>query len=125
MCNQSEEGDVEGLGWFDANVVRFKVADKIKYKVPHIGWNNVSVQKESPLFKGILNDSEFYFVHSYHIISNNQKEVLTRTIYEYNFTSGLSKGNIFGLQFHPEKSHDVGEKIFYNFINLLKCSDPE
>jgi len=118
MCKHSEEGNVDGLGWFDANVVRFKVGNTLKYKIPHMGWNNVSVQKESPLFKEIPMDSEFYFVHSYHIQSNVQDEVLTTTNYEYDFVSGLSKGNIFGLQFHPEKSHDIGEKVFTNFIKL-------
>jgi imidazole glycerol-phosphate synthase subunit HisH len=118
MCKHSEEGDVDGLGWFEANVIHFKVADKLKSKVPHMGWNNVSVQKESHLFAEIPIDSEFYFVHSYHIKSNKPDEVLTQTNYEYDFASGLSKENIYGLQFHPEKSHDVGEKVFSNFIKI-------
>jgi len=118
MCKHSEEGNIDGLGWFDAKVIHFQVTDKLKYKVPHMGWNNVTVQKESLLFEEIALDSEFYFVHSYHIQSENQEEVLTTTNYEYDFVSGLSKGNIFGLQFHPEKSHDVGEKIFSNFNKL-------
>jgi len=118
MCKHSEEGDVEGLGWFDSNVVRFKVVDKLKYKIPHMGWNNVSVKKESPLFEGIPTESEFYFVHSYHIKSNKEEDNLSTTEYEYSFVSALERSNIFGVQFHPEKSHTVGEKMLANFLNL-------
>jgi imidazole glycerol-phosphate synthase subunit HisH len=118
MAKHSEEGDVDGLGWFNANVIRFKVNDQLQYKIPHMGWNTVKVRKTSPLFFGLPENPEFYFVHSYHCQSHDLSEVLANTIYEYDFCSALEKDNIFGLQFHPEKSHDVGEQLLRNFARL-------
>jgi len=118
MATRSEEGDDEGLGWFDADIIKFIVEDQLKYKVPHMGWNNAAVNKESVLFQGIAEDSMFYFVHSYHIKCNDEQDILTTTEYEYPFTSSIQKGNIFGTQFHPEKSHDSGEIVLRNFINI-------
>jgi len=116
MAKHSEEGDEYGFGWFDADVVHFNIQDKLIHKVPHMGWNNVNTTKQSALFDGIPESQEFYFVHSYHIRSNNEEDVLATTDYEYNFVSALEKDNIFGVQFHPEKSHDVGEKMLANFL---------
>jgi len=118
FANHSEEGNCNGLGWIDADVCRFRVSDKLKYKIPHIGWNTVDIIKESPIIKGIDNHSSFYFVHSYHIICQQKQDVLTLTEYDYNFASSIEKGNIFGTQFHPEKSHDIGEKLLKNFADL-------
>ncbi len=118
MGKHSEEGDVDGLGWFDASVVRFKITDKLKHKIPHMGWNNLRMNKSSKLFDGVAENSEFYFVHSYHMVSDRLSEVLCYTNYEYDFVSAVESGNIFGLQFHPEKSHDQGEKILMNFSRL-------
>lgn len=118
MANKSEEGNVEGFGWFDAEVVKFKVADTLKYKVPHTGWNQIEIKKESALMKGVPDLSEFYFVHSYHFKIENKKDILNETEYEYRFVSAVEKENIFGVQYHPEKSHDVGELLLKNFINI-------
>jgi len=118
MAAKSEEGDENGLAWFDANVVKFNVKNKLKYKVPHMGWNNADIKRDSPLLKNISKDAMFYFVHSYHIVCNQNQDILTTTDYEYTFTSSIQKDNIFGTQFHPEKSHDQGEIIFKNFVNL-------
>ena len=118
MAKHSEEGDTEGLGWFDADVVKFTMRDKIKHKVPHIGWNSLIREKESPLFKGISNDAMFYFVHSYHLKCYDKEDILTSSEYDYIFTSTIQKYNIYGAQFHPEKSHDYGDDLFKNFINL-------
>ncbi len=118
MAKHSEEGNVEGLGWFDAEVVKFKIKNKLKHKVPHMGWNNVVIKKQSPLFNSVPEESMFYFVHSYHIKCNDKKDILTSTEYEYYFTSAIMKGNIYGTQFHPEKSHDWGEEVFRNFVNV-------
>jgi len=118
MAKHSEEGDTEGLGWFDADVVKFTMRDKIKHKVPHIGWNSLIREKESPLFKGISNDAMFYFVHSYHLKCYDKEDILTSSEYDYIFTSTIQKDNIYGAQFHPEKSHDYGDDLFKNFINL-------
>jgi len=118
MAKHSEEGDVDGFGWFDANVVRFNVKDKISHKVPHMGWNSIRLAKQSLLISDLPGNSEFYFVHSYHIQSNDPSEVLSFTEYEYEFPSAMEKGHIFGLQFHPEKSHDAGEQLLMNFAKL-------
>ena len=118
FAKHSEEGDVEGFGWLDAKVKRFEIIDKIKWKVPHMGWNSLEQHKDSILFKDVKKDSLFYFVHSYHIVCNGGNNILATTNYDYNFVSAVEKGNIYGTQFHPEKSHDWGAKILENFANL-------
>lgn len=118
MAKTSEEGNVEGLGWFDADVVRFNVHNKLKYKVPQTGWNQIIKAKESLLMKDIPELAEFYFVHAYHFKCNNTADVLNYTEYEYKFASAIEKDNIFGVQYHPEKSHDVGNQLLKNFIDL-------
>ena len=120
MAQKSEEGSINGLGWFDGEVVRFDIKDNLRYKVPHTGWNQIKIKKDSPIMKGISEHSEFYFVHSFHYksISHSQSEVLNESEYEYLFPSAIEKGNIFGVQYHPEKSHDVGEKLLENFLKL-------
>lgn len=118
MAKKSEEGNTEGLGWFDAEVVKFKINDTLKYKVPHTGWNQIKIEKNSSLLTGINDLSEMYFVHSYHYIANNNEDILNSTDYEYNFTSAVEKDNIFGVQYHPEKSHDIGLQLLKNFVEL-------
>jgi glutamine amidotransferase len=118
MAKRSEEGGVEGLGWIDAEVVKFQVKDKVKYKVPHIGWNQIVKIKESKLMNEIPDLSEFYFVHSYHFRCNNPEDILNETEYETNFVSAVEKENIFGVQYHPEKSHGAGELLLKNFNKL-------
>jgi len=118
MTNNSEEGDARGLGWFNADVVRFNTQDKKIYKVPHIGWNSVSMNKPSLLMAGIEKDAEFYFVHSYYCRCKDENDILNTTDYESVFTSAIERQNIFGVQYHPEKSHGNGEKLIENFIKL-------
>lgn len=118
MAKRSEEGNAHGFGWFDAEVVKFTISNKLKYKVPHIGWNSVIIEKENPLIKNISNGKMFYFVHSFHFKCSNKEDVLSTSEYEYEFTSAIQKDNIFGVQFHPEKSHDIGKIVFKNFIDL-------
>jgi glutamine amidotransferase len=118
MANYSEEGKSEGFGWIDAKVIRFRVTDPIRYKIPHMGWNTINPVKEASIFEKMIPDSEFYFVHSYHVECNNSDDILAQTIYDYSFTSAFQKENIFGVQFHPEKSHDAGEVLLRNFVNL-------
>lgn len=115
MAKNSEEGDVAGLGWFDAEVVRFNVKDTLKYKVPHMGWNQIALKKFSLLFSEVDNDASFYFVHSYHMKCNDESDILNETVYEYPFVSAIQKGNIYGVQYHPEKSHEYGEQLLRNF----------
>ena len=118
MAKFSEEGDSEGLGWFDARVVRFQVQDKLQFKVPHIGWNQIIKAKPSRLDDGIPDLSEFYFVHSFHIECADENDILHRTRYEATFASAIQKKNLYGVQYHPEKSHDVGMKLFENFLEI-------
>lgn len=118
LAKSSEEGDAEGLGWLDAEVVRFDVSDKLKFKIPHMGWNRISFNKESRLLKNIPDMSQFYFVHSYHIKLGNRADSLCETDFDYVFSSAVEKDNIFGVQFHPEKSHDAGAQMLKNFVEL-------
>lgn len=118
LAKRSEEGDAEGLGWFDADVVKFKVSDKLKYKIPHMGWNQISIKKNSFLMKNVSESSEFYFVHSYHFKAHKYSDVLNETHFDYTFPSAVEKDNIFGVQYHPEKSHDMGAQLLRNFIEL-------
>lgn len=118
MGNKSEEGNAKGFGWIDADVKRFNIKDKLKYKVPHVGWNQIIHSKRSSLMKDIPELSEFYFVHSYHINPNSVTDKLNETEYEYKFTSAIEKNNIMGVQYHPEKSHDIGETLLKNFITI-------
>lgn len=118
MAKDSEEGNTEGLGWLDANVRKMQVDDTLKFKIPHTGWNKITQSKKSHLMKGIPESSEFYFVHSYYLKSNETSNILNETEYCFKFTSAIEKDNIFGVQYHPEKSHDVGEVLLKNFISL-------
>lgn len=118
MAAHSEEGDARGLGWVDGNVVRFKPKDTLAFKVPHVGWNQVSLVKESALMRGIPESSEFYFVHGYYLKAKSAADILNETEYEERFTSAIEKDNIYGVQYHPEKSHDVGETLLKNFVNI-------
>lgn len=116
MAKSSEEGDEAGFGWFDAEIIRFRINDKLKYKVPQIGWNQIIIKKDNHLFKGVDLETGFYFVHSFHIVCNDKSDILNETTYEYPFVSAVKKGNITGVQYHPEKSHEAGEVLFANFL---------
>ena len=118
LAHRSEEGDTNGLGWLDAKVVRFKVGDTARFKIPHMGWNEIVQKKKSALFKNIPDRAEFYFVHAYHLVANSEAIVLSETEYDYSFASAVESENIFGVQFHPEKSHDIGESLLQNFMDL-------
>ncbi len=118
FAKHSEEGDCAGLGWIDAEVVKFNVSDRIKYKVPHMGWNNVTIANPNNLDSIIISDEQFYFVHSYHLKCNNPSDVWMTTTYGYEFVSAIHNKNIYGTQFHPEKSHDVGFELLKKFAEL-------
>mgnify|MGYP000097266359 CR=1 FL=1 len=120
MTQFSEEGNVPGLGWVNARVIRFRIEEKDKfiYKVPHMGWNNVVLNRESVLFRQIDPQAEFYFVHSYHVPEIDSSFVAGTTVYACPFVSYFEKDNLFGAQFHPEKSQEAGMQFFLNFINL-------
>lgn len=115
FCKFSEEGNVKGLEWFDADVVRFN-SNNIRFKIPHMGWNSINPHKESVLLKNLNAEHLFYFVHSYYVRCNNAEDVLTTTEYNTEFVSAIQKGNAIGVQFHPEKSHEWGEQLLKNFL---------
>ena len=117
MTKHSTEGNVDGFGWFDAQTNRFKVSEPFLYKVPHVGFNNLDVQKEEVLMRGLTEDDYFYFVHAYHANCNIKKNIASLTNYAYSFVSTIENEHIMGVQFHPEKSYMAGEKIFRNFLN--------
>lgn len=115
----SEEGTKAGLGLIPGRVRRFKFDDKEPLlRVPHMGWNQVAASKKHPLTEGLENDARFYFVHSYHYECEDPADELFKTHYGYDFSSGIQRGNIMGVQFHPEKSHRFGMQFFKNFIGL-------
>jgi glutamine amidotransferase len=116
MGSESDEGREEGFGWISGKVKKFS-ADKInsKPKLPHMGWNTVTDLHGHPLLSGIEHDLGFYFIHSYYMNCENNENVLTTTEYGVTFSSSIYKNNIFGVQFHPEKSHKNGILVFKNF----------
>lgn len=113
MTGHSEEGNCNGLGWIEATTRKFETRGSLK--VPHMGWNDVSYKKVSLLNDHISADPRYYFVHSYHVSCNNQSDVLATSTYGYEFTSAFQHENIYGVQFHPEKSHKFGMELLKNF----------
>ena len=112
-----EETETKGLGWISGKVSKINNQNN-KYKLPHIGWNQIDIIKNSKLFKDIENNSHMYFVHSYEFIPEDKNVILATTDYCSKIVCSVEKENIFGTQFHPEKSDKIGLKIIDNFINL-------
>ena len=112
-----EETETIGLGWISGKVSKIDNQNK-KYKLPHIGWNQIKIIKDSKIFKDIENNSHMYFVHSYEFIPENKDVISATTDYSSNIVCSVEKENIFGTQFHPEKSDKFGLKIIDNFISL-------
>jgi len=113
-----ENGETLGLNWMDAEVIKFDFSQSNeKLKIPHVGWNNVKYQNKNILFQDIPDNSDFYFVHSYHF-SMSEDVICSKSDYGFDFISSVQKDNIFAFQFHPEKSQNVGLKILENFVNL-------
>lgn len=113
----SEEGKCEGLGWLDAHVERFSMpAEALSLKVPHMGWNTIHPLKDHVLFRDVKQPMRFYHVHSYHYQRYDDRYVVATTRYGYDFPVVVARGNIMGVQFHPEKSHQYGIQLLKNFI---------
>ena len=112
-----EEIETKGLGWISGKVTKIENQNG-KYKLPHIGWNEINILKGSRIFKDIKDKSHMYFVHSYEFVPNDKNVVSATTNYSSNHVCAVEKDNIFGTQFHPEKSDKIGLKIIDNFINL-------
>jgi glutamine amidotransferase len=109
----SEEGQEKGLGWIDAETIKFDLEGK-NLSIPHMGWNTAKARNTNSLFKN-LEESRFYFVHSYHVVCRNENDILATTEYGREFTCSVHKNNIYGVQFHPEKSHSFGMQLLKNF----------
>lgn len=118
LSKRSEEGTLEGLGLIDAEFKRFSFNEALHLHVPHVGWNYVHVAKKNFLFCDDGSEQRFYFTHSYHAVCNDEGDILATTEYGYRFPSAYSRNNIFGVQFHPEKSHRFGMAIIKNFLEL-------
>ena len=114
LDNSEEDGFHDGLGWIPGKVKRFSH----ELKVPQIGWNSVKKQKNNLLFKDVSDEMYFYFVHSYHLELENSDQVLGMTNYGYDFASVVCKENLWGVQFHPEKSQNAGLQLLKNFCTL-------
>ncbi len=118
MARGSEEGTMSGLSWIDAEVYKFRVPKNANLKIPHMGWNTVSIAKKNKLIDIESTDKRFYFVHSYHMTCRNPEDVLATAQYGGEVTAALSRDNIFGVQFHPEKSHRFGMELIKNFLEV-------
>lgn len=115
-----EEGDAKGLSWIKGKTIRFIFPkEKSGLKIPHMGWNSLEVVKDSPLLAKIPQEASFYFVHSYYVVCEDKKDILATTDYGLPFTSMVQRGNIYGVQFHPEKSHRSGLTILKNFVEKI------
>ena len=115
FTRDSEEGDCRGFGWIDAVTVRFHEADQ-SLRIPHMGWNTINIKNPRSLVSGIENGSRFYFSHSYHVRCFNPDDIIATTEYGYEFCSIVNHKNIFGVQFHPERSHKKGLMLLSSFI---------
>lgn len=118
LTEQSQEGSLNGLSYIKGESVKFNFSDSIKLKIPQMGWNTVYFEKDSFLTKSMNGEQKFYFVHSYHVVCKDPSDILCQTLYGYSFTSALSRENIYGVQFHPEKSHRFGMQLLKNFSEL-------
>lgn len=116
ICNGSEEGRLPGLGYINSEVMNLKNYSNLK--VPHIGWNTVKFTRQNPLLEDLMDGTDYYFVHSYCVMTEDESVILGETIYGPEFVSIVHKGNVWGVQFHPEKSQGTGLKLLKNFIEL-------
>ena len=118
LMGSSEEGQEPGLGWIAGHTRKFSFEQREPArKVPHMGWNAVQVKQPNPLFLGLDGEARFYFVHSYHAICEDASDISATTNYGYDFACAVQKGNVLGVQFHPEKSHRFGMRLLNNFVN--------
>jgi imidazole glycerol-phosphate synthase subunit HisH len=117
MTESSEEGIKKGLGWIKGKTIKFRLEDK-KLKIPHMGWNIVYPHEYQGIFANFHGEIRFYHVHSYHIVIDDPELELAVTNHGYPFTSAFKKDNIYGVQFHPEKSHHFGMQLYKNFLSI-------
>jgi glutamine amidotransferase len=118
MTCHSEEGDVEGLKWVNATTVKFKTENLPNLKIPHMGWSDIKMLDNNPLWQNLPADPRFYHVHSFHFSFQDPASISATAFYGYEFPCAFHKENIFGTQFHPEKSHKFGMKVLENFAKI-------
>ncbi|MBK9479568.1 MAG: imidazole glycerol phosphate synthase subunit HisH [Bacteroidetes bacterium] len=118
LTNSSEEGKEKGLGWIPAQTLAFKFTEAQNLKIPHMGWNIAHPASKSKLTENFVEESRFYFVHSYYVKVENEAHSILKTNYGSSFDSGIEKDNIFGAQFHPEKSHKFGMRFLESFAKI-------
>ncbi|HQT24177.1 MAG: imidazole glycerol phosphate synthase subunit HisH [Sphingobacteriales bacterium 17-39-43] len=118
LTSSSEEGLLPGLGWINAKTVKFKFNEDSSLKVPHMGWNLINAKNDSRLTKNLPDEPRFYFVHSYFVKCHHPENIVCTTHYGHDFDSVIQKDNIWGAQFHPEKSHKFGMKLLKNFSEI-------
>lgn len=119
LGNSSEEGKSEGFGWIKGQIKKLDITKLIsKPHLPHMGWNVMTPKRETTLFDNMVLDNGFYFLHSYYFDCDNEADILATTYYGEQFASAINHENVYGFQFHPEKSHHNGIELFRNFANL-------
>lgn len=118
FANKSSEGKSSGLSWLDAEVKKIDNSNVNNLRLPHMGWNSINFVQNDLLFDNIDNNEYFYFCHSYYFKCRNNNNVIAETNFGHQFSSIVKEENIYGIQFHPEKSHDSGIKILYNFARI-------
>lgn len=118
MTRKSEEGNETGLGWVPADTIRFNLKGNSSLKVPHMGWTDLTIKQDSPIWQNIPVDPRYYFVHTFHFKFDSAEFVTGQSTYGYDFACAFQKENIYGVQFHPEKSHKFGMKLLENFARL-------
>lgn len=119
LAHSSDEGKLPGLGWIDASVKKFDVSKiNCSTHLPHMGWNDINPVKENGILKGLEKDAKFYFLHSYYFHCNDPLNTIATTDYGIEFSCAVNKNNIYGVQFHPEKSHEYGIQLLKNFAKL-------
>jgi imidazole glycerol-phosphate synthase subunit HisH len=119
LADRSDEGRLPGLGWVPGTVVRFDptVTDP-PLRVPHMGWNTLVTRMDIPLLRDLGDEARFYFAHSYHFVCDDPMDIAATTMYGSEFTCAVQRDNVMGIQFHPEKSHRFGLRVFANFLAL-------
>lgn len=121
MANNSEEGELNGLGWIPGRVKKFTRAEpslESDFPLPHMGWNSLSIVRSSKLFDGLDDRKQFYFLHSYYYQPDNEDYILATSEYGYEYASVINKNNVYGIQCHPEKSHHNGIALLKSFMSL-------
>ena len=117
-CSEENENESYGLSLVKGKCVKFKYYNKLNIRVPHIGWNSVNKARSSKLLKNVQRNSDFYFVHSYFVAVDKSENSILKTTYGIEFDSAIQRENIFGVQFHPEKSHKFGMRLLKNFADV-------